>query len=37
MAEQVRASWYSVVRAQGVSERDAETIKGAFVYEGFGL
>ncbi|MBI4534108.1 MAG: HipA domain-containing protein, partial [Candidatus Melainabacteria bacterium] len=35
MTEQVRANWYSVVRAQGVSERDTETIKGAFVYEGF--
>jgi len=35
MAEQVRASWYGVVRAQGVSERDAETIRGAFVYDGF--
>lgn len=35
MTEQVRTSWYSVVRAQGVSEKDAETIRGAFVYEGF--
>lgn len=35
MAKQVRASWYGVVRAQGVSERDAETIRGAFVYDGF--
>ena len=35
MAEQLRASWYGVVRAQGVSERDAETIRGAFVYDGF--
>jgi serine/threonine-protein kinase HipA len=35
MAEQVRTTWYSVVRSHGVSERDAETIKGAFVYEGF--
>ncbi len=35
MAEQVRASWCGVVRAQGVSERDAETIRGAFVYDGF--
>lgn len=35
MTEQVRASWYDVVRSQGVSEKDAETIKGAFVYPGF--
>jgi serine/threonine-protein kinase HipA len=35
MTEQVRKTWYQVVRAQGVSERDADAIKGAFVYEGF--
>lgn len=35
MTEQVRATWYDVVRGQGVSEKDAETIKGAFVYDGF--
>jgi serine/threonine-protein kinase HipA len=35
MTEQVRASWYDVVRGQGVSEKDTETIKGAFVYPGF--
>ena len=35
MSERVRATWYDVVRAQGVSERDAETIRGAFLYEGF--
>lgn len=35
MTEQVRASWYDVVRGQGVSEKDAETIRGAFVYPGF--
>ncbi len=35
MTEKVRATWYDVVRAQGVSEKDAETIKSAFVYEGF--
>ncbi|MGY8669240.1 HipA domain-containing protein [Bradyrhizobium sp. UFLA05-109] len=35
MTEQVRASWYDVVRGQGISEKDAETIKGAFVYPGF--
>jgi serine/threonine-protein kinase HipA len=35
MTHQIRATWYDVVRGQGVSEKDAETIKGAFVYEGF--
>lgn len=27
--------WYDVVRACGVSERDAETIRAAFLYPGF--
>jgi serine/threonine-protein kinase HipA len=35
MTERVRATWYEVVRGQGVTERDVETIKDAFVYEGF--
>lgn len=35
MTEQVRTTWYSVARQEGVSERDAELIRGAFVYEGF--
>jgi serine/threonine-protein kinase HipA len=35
MTEKVRATWYDVVRGQGATEKDAETIKGAFVYEGF--
>lgn len=35
MTERVRATWYDVVRAQGVSGRDAEAIKVAFAYEGF--
>lgn len=35
MTERVRATWYDVVRAQGVSEKDAEAIRDAFVYEGF--
>ncbi|MEY9441717.1 type II toxin-antitoxin system HipA family toxin [Bradyrhizobium elkanii] len=34
MTDKVRASWYDVVRAQGVTEKDAETIRGAFVYPG---
>jgi serine/threonine-protein kinase HipA len=35
MRRQVSATWYDVVRADGVSEKDAEAIRGAFVYEGF--
>lgn len=35
MTELVRSTWYSTVRAQGLSERDAETIKSAFAYSGF--
>jgi serine/threonine-protein kinase HipA len=34
MTLQVR-KWYEVVRSCGVSERDAETIRGAFLYPGF--
>ena len=35
MTEQVRATWYDLVRAQGVTEKDAEAIRAAFIYEGF--
>jgi serine/threonine-protein kinase HipA len=35
MTEKVRTTWYDVVRAQGVTEKEAETIRSAFVYEGF--
>jgi serine/threonine-protein kinase HipA len=35
MQEQVAATWYDTVRACGVSEKDAEIIRGAFVYPGF--
>jgi serine/threonine-protein kinase HipA len=35
MRQQVSATWYDVVRAEGVSEKDAGAIGGAFVYEGF--
>lgn len=35
MTEKVRTTWYDVVRAQSVTEKDAEMIQGAFVYEGF--
>lgn len=37
MSELVGANWYKIARANGVSERDAEIIKGAFVYDGFNL
>ena len=37
MKEQVAGTWYNTVRASGVSENDAEIIRGAFVYEGFSL
>jgi serine/threonine-protein kinase HipA len=37
MKDQVAATWYETVRACGVSESDADTIRGAFVYEGFSL
>jgi serine/threonine-protein kinase HipA len=37
MRQQVSDTWYEVVRAEGVSEKDAEAIRGAFVYEGFNL
>ena len=36
MREQV-ARWYDFVRATGVSENDAETIRSAFIYPGFSL
>jgi serine/threonine-protein kinase HipA len=35
MFAQVHAGWYSTMRAAGVSERDCERLKGAFVYPGF--
>jgi serine/threonine-protein kinase HipA len=37
MKDQVAATWYETVRACSVSETDAETIRRAFVYEGFSL
>jgi serine/threonine-protein kinase HipA len=37
MKQQVEATWYETLRASGVSEKDAETIRGAFVYPGFSL
>jgi serine/threonine-protein kinase HipA len=35
MKAQVQASWYETLRASGVTENDAEAIRGAFVYPGF--
>jgi serine/threonine-protein kinase HipA len=35
MKEQIEKTWYSTVRACGVSENDAEAMRGAFVYPGF--
>lgn len=35
MAEQIRTHWYSTMRSAGVSERDCELLKSAFVYSGF--
>jgi serine/threonine-protein kinase HipA len=37
MKSQVETTWYDTVRASGISEKDAETIRGAFVYPGFAL
>jgi serine/threonine-protein kinase HipA len=34
MRDQV-SQWYDTVRASGVSENDAESIRGAFIYPGF--
>jgi serine/threonine-protein kinase HipA len=37
MKVQVQGTWYETLRASGVSESDAEAIRGAFVYPGFSL
>jgi serine/threonine-protein kinase HipA len=37
MKAQVEATWYETLRASGVSEKDGDTIRGAFVYPGFSL
>jgi len=37
MKAQVQANWYETLRASGVTENDAEAIRGAFVYPGFSL
>jgi serine/threonine-protein kinase HipA len=35
MKAQVEASWFETLRASGLSEKDAESMRGAFVYPGF--
>jgi len=35
MEQRVRNTWYAVMRAAGVSERDCDLLKGAFAYPGF--
>jgi len=35
MREQVEKTWYATAVECGVSTKDAETIRGAFVYPGF--
>ena len=37
MRDQVVSTWYNTVRACGVTEKDADTIRSAFVYPGFSL
>jgi serine/threonine-protein kinase HipA len=37
IAEQVRASWRATMRREGISERDCEAIRGAFLYDGLFL
>jgi serine/threonine-protein kinase HipA len=37
MKARVEATWYETLRASGVSKKDAETVRGAFVYPGFSL
>ena len=37
MEQTVKERWYEIARREGVSEKDCETIRGAFAYEGFWL
>jgi serine/threonine-protein kinase HipA len=37
MEQMVKDRWYEISRREGVSEKDCETIRGAFAYEGFRL
>jgi serine/threonine-protein kinase HipA len=36
MKNTVHQKWYATMRSVGVSERDCESLSGAFVYDGFG-
>jgi serine/threonine-protein kinase HipA len=37
MEQAVGKHWYEIARREGVSEKDCETIRAAFAYEGFRL
>lgn len=37
MEQTVRQRWYEIARREGVSEKDCETIRPAFAYDGFRL
>jgi serine/threonine-protein kinase HipA len=37
MEQTIRERWYGIARQEGVTEKDCETIRGAFVYAGFRL
>jgi serine/threonine-protein kinase HipA len=37
MEQTVKDRWYEIARREGVSEKNCETIRGAFAYEGFRL
>ena len=37
MEQRIGGAWYETARREGVSERDCETIRTAFVYPGFRL
>ena len=37
MEQTVKDRWYEIARREGVSEKDCETIRGAFAYEGLRL
>lgn len=37
MEQTVKSQWYAICRREGISERDCETIRAAFAYEGFRL
>jgi serine/threonine-protein kinase HipA len=37
MEQTVKERWYEIARREGVSEKDCETIRGAFAYAGLRL